>query len=270
MKTLEEPRIEKPPEVRALQPKSAAPPKPPETPGISRSRRYAVPSESSLWTFLPMSVVTLLTAAYVTARFVPIEEPVKEITVELSDIEGVKSEPPPLGEPNAPSDGLPPQPEPIPPPPDAESTPPPPLEKPEFELPEPAPTPRPKPLQEKPGSRPERTPSPKHTAAPAHAKPAAPRGVPNGKTASRGGSKGDFTATPHPKYDGVSLARRYHGVGEVLITYENGRISAVKMSRSTGVSYLDSRTTTWVRSRYKLKPGVSGKAKFTISWILPK
>ncbi|HEY5895814.1 MAG TPA: hypothetical protein VIT91_21550 [Chthoniobacterales bacterium] len=268
METLQEPEIRKPPQ---SQPQARLP-EPPKSPA-PRQRRYSAPRDGSFWGFLPVSVITLFTAAYVTARFAPVEEPVKEITVELNDIDAVENEPPPLGESDAPKEELPPQPEPTPPPAEPDPTPPPPpVEKPEFELPEPAPTPAatPKPVQEKPKPKPEKPKiAPKPTTAPA-ASTAVKKGVPNGKVGGRGGSKGDFLATPRPQYDGVSLLRRYQGVGEVLIAYENGRITSVVMARSTGVSYLDSRTTTWVKNRYKVKPGVSGRATFSISWTLPK
>lgn len=82
----------------------------------------------------------------------------------------------------------------------------------------------------------------------------------------RGGSRGDFISTPHPEYDSTSLERRYQGIGTALIIYSEGRILSVEMSQSTGVPYLDSRTTVWIKTYWKVKPGVSGRAILPITW----
>ncbi len=86
----------------------------------------------------------------------------------------------------------------------------------------------------------------------------------------RGGSRGDFIATPKPQYDATALQRHYQGSGDVLIVYANGAIVSVEMTRGTGVSYLDAKTTSHVKSNYRVKAGASGRATFSINWTLPR
>jgi outer membrane biosynthesis protein TonB len=181
-------------------------------------------------------------------------------------------------------------------PPPAPTTPPPPKPEAEFIEPSPiiekapAPEPRPEPAQEPPPPRneaqpqedikkavppplPKPKPSPNTAVKPAKsALPQTPStpGSPAGVKGGRGGTHGDFVATPHPVYDTIAQQRGYQGTGEVLIIYQNGAIAAVTMKQSTGVSYLDSRTTSWVKARYRVKPGASGQATFKITWVLPR
>jgi len=257
----------------------------------SISHRYGVPSDFSIWIYLPLSLAFFGFTPFVIARLLPPqEEEVKQMTIEFSDVEGVENEPPPLGLPDAPAEAVapaipeepvaPPEPEPEPepevPPTLPEPAPVPGPEPVEQALPEP-PKPTPPPIKEKPQSKPKAEAKPKPLSAP---KPktgpasvptadAPPRGVSNGSDGGRGGSRGDFIAAPPLQYDRISLARRYTGRGEVTITYSDGKITNVAMSRSTGVSYLDSYTTTTVKRSYKVKKGVSGKAKFNINYSLP-
>lgn len=259
-----------------------------QTPGAAKpppaaTYRYHVPKEFSLWAYLPVSLAFFAVSPLVIAKLVPHqEEEIKQITIEFADIEGAENEPPPLGEPDAPLEPVvEPEPEPVPAEPEPVLPEPEPVPLPVE--PEPAlPQPDPEPVKESPPEPAKPAPPPVKETPPAPApkinkpaekKPAkapATRGVPTGVPGGRGGSKGDFIATPTIQYDRVSLARRYEGSGEVVITYNNGRIVDVAMSKSTGVSYLDTRTTTWVKRNYRVKSGVSGKAKFNIAWRLPK
>jgi outer membrane biosynthesis protein TonB len=165
-----------------------------------------------------------------------------------------------------------------------ELLPPPPPAPPEFVAPTPVPEPTATPLPSPPPPKPEVL---KKPALPKIVKPAPkavsaensiaqtaptsqpPAGSPVGVAGGRGGSHGDFVATPHPAYDTIAQQRGYEGVGDVLITYQDGAITAVTMTKSTGVSYLDTRTTIWVKTRYRVKPGTSGQAAFKITWVLP-
>lgn len=231
---------------------------------------YPFPRERPFSVYLGLSLALLTAGVFWSHEFFHVDPPVKTVEVDLSDIAAVPGEPPPKGDTAAPSNpALQPVPEPTP---EAtpEPTPPPPVEKPEFIKPEPVPAPQPLPPKPKVA---EVHPSQLRPSAPhpAIASPAsvAVHGTPSGVAGGRGGSKGDFIATPKPQYDLVALQRHYQGSGDVLITYANGAIVSVEMTRSTGNSYLDAKTTSHVRNNYRVKPGVSGKAKFSIYWTLP-
>jgi outer membrane biosynthesis protein TonB len=225
--------------------------------------------ESPLWPFLLLSLALFAAGEVVLGFVIHSEPPPKFVEVDLSDLQGVKDELPPPGEPSASPAAKPvstpaPTPQPTPEPtPEPTPTPPPPAATPEFVKPEPSVQPRPSP-KPRPRSR-----APRHeaTTAPGPTQSAQTgRGSPTGKTGGAGGSKGDFIATPHPEYDSTALERRYQGSGAALITYANGQIIAAEMTRSTGVPYLDSRTTAWIKRYWKVKPGVSGRAILPISW----
>ena len=169
-----------------------------------------------------------------------------------------------------------PMPEPMPevqPPPDPAPT----FVVPEEKKPEPKPEPpkeKPKPVvKSKP--RPA-APTPATTTAPANG-PAGSgiagakvgvRGSPGGVAGGRGGGRGDFISTPSPQYDATAKERRYQGRGMFLIQYENGSITSVSTIESTGVPYLDARTITHVKLRYRVKAGVSGAVRLPIVWQL--
>lgn len=207
------------------------------------------------------------------------------IEVDLG-VEGVENEPPPLGEPDAGAGEV--QPEPIPPEPEMQQPEPmpepvpeepvveqvpPPDPAPTFVVPEEAPPPpKPKPVVSAP-------PKPNKPAPPApRAASAAPagdgvagarpgtRGSPIGQPGGRGGGRGDFISMPPPQYDETARQRNYQGRGMFSITYEDGRIISVSALQSTGVPYLDARTIAWVKSRYRVKSGASGTARFPIVW----
>ena len=237
------------------------------------STSYGLPPERPFWMFLGGSATVLALAVLGYGLMFRPEPPPAIVEVDLSDIAAVPGEPPPKGDAAAPVEPTPaPTPE-ATPEPTPEPTPPPPVEKPEFVKPEPVPTPPPKPkaVAARPPEPPRasRPPTPPRPVAAAPA-PAAVRGTSSGVVGGRGGSKGDFTATPHPQYDLTATQRHYQGSGSVLITYSNGAIVSVEMSQSTGVSYLDSKTVSWVKSMYRVKPGVSGRASFNIAWTLPR
>lgn len=239
---------------------------------------YALPSERPFWAFLGGSAAILaLTVIGYGAAFRPEPAP-KVVEIELNDINAVPGEPPPKGDSaEAPPEPTPQaEPEPTPEPePEPTPEPPPPEEKPEFIKPEIVPTPpppKPKPAVTRPPQ-----PSPRPLTPPAPAtqpraagSPGVTRGTASGVAGGRGGSKGDFLSTPKPQYDLTALQRHYQGSGEVLITYSGGSIVSVSMTRSTGVPYLDSKTTAHVKSNYRVKPGASGKATFNITWNLPR
>jgi outer membrane biosynthesis protein TonB len=234
---------------------------------------YPLPRERPLSVYLGLSLVLLTAGTFWSREFFHVDPPPKTVEIDLSDIAAVPGEPPPKGDTAAPTEPAPqPTPE-LTPEPTPEPTPPPPVEKPEFVKPEPVPTPPPalpKPRVAAVHPPQPRPPAP-HPARPAPAPVSSGvRGTPSGVAGGRGGSKGDFIATPHPEYDNVATQRHYQGQGEVLISYANGELTSVEMSQTTGVSYLDSRTISWVRSRYRVKPGVSGRATFHIAWVLPR
>jgi len=244
---------------------------------VEKSHVYNVPKELPFPVFFFLSLAVLFGAAEVVSRITPKEEIIKTVSVELASIEGLPDEPPPLGEPDAlPQDQLvqtppveevipePPKPEPIPEP-EIAPVPPPVAEFVEPEPPKPEP---PKPVELK-KAEPVK-PKVEKVASVAKAPAAPPIGSPSGVVGGRGGSHGDFLATPHPSYDAVAQQRGYQGQGEVLITYDNGSILSVQMLQSTGVPYRDNRTTYWVKTKYRVKAGVSGKAKFNITWALPR
>jgi outer membrane biosynthesis protein TonB len=253
----------------------------------SQTWQYRVPKESSLTWFVAASLV-FFAGALLLSNLIPRTELPPMIEVDLG-FEGVENEPPPLGEPDAGGGDVQPEPPREP-------------EKPEMQQPEP---PAPEPIPEEPvveqPPAPEPTPSfvvpeevtppppPKPVAAksirpskPAPLRPQASapagsgiagaktgvRGSPVGQPGGRGGSRGDFISTPHPQYDATSRQRGYQGRGVFLISYQNGRIVSVTTQQSTGVSYLDARTIAWVKSRFRVKSGVSGEVRFPITWQL--
>ena len=222
---------------------------------------YTLPSERPFWMFLAGSAVTFALATVGYSVVFRAEPPPKVMEVELADIAAVPGEPPPKSE-------APPEPT---PPPEPEATPepppePPPEEKPEFVKPEPTPPPpKPRVIAPRPPPPAPHPPAPVNKVAPLPV-----RGLTIGAPAARGGGRGDFIATPKPQYDITALQRHYQGSGDVLITYQNGSIVSVEMTRSTGVAYLDSKTTSHVKSNYRVKPGASGKGSFSIKWELPR
>jgi protein TonB len=175
---------------------------------------------------------------------------------------------------------------PIPPPP---VTPPPELATPEPPPPEPIPEP-PKPQFIVPEERPIATPRPHVAAATPREHPhhttitpsttatsagdgaptgkAGTRGSPGGQAGSHGGSRGDFISTPQPQYDEVARQRGYQGRTVVIIHYTGGAIVAVSVEQSSGIPYLDARTTSWISSRWRVKPGASGNIPQTVTWQL--
>jgi TonB family protein len=61
------------------------------------------------------------------------------------------------------------------------------------------------------------------------------------------------------------LARRYEGSGKARIIVSNGTIVSVSVVQSSGISYLDSKAATWIRSRWKPAPGTQGT--FTLPFV---
>ena len=94
------------------------------------------------------------------------------------------------------------------------------------------------------------------------------KGSPGGVAGGRGGGRGDFISTPSPQYDSTARERRYEGRGTFLIVYEAGRVVSVSAIQSTGVPYLDARTIAHVKTRYRVKAGVSGTVRLPIVWQL--
>ena len=246
--------------------------------------RYPVSKEASLAWFLGISVMLFLTATFVAVLLPPKDKLPPMIEVDLG-IDGVENEPPPLGEPEAGAGE--PQPEPEKPPEMQEPEPEPVPEEPVVETPvsEPAPTfivpeeEKPKPPEPKPLTKPKPKPAkPVANVSQTQAAPAAGsgiagansgvRGSPGGVPGGRGGGRGDFISTPHPQYDTTARERRYEGRGMFLITYQSGRIVSVSTIQSTGVAYLDAKTIAHVRSRFRVKSGVSGSARLPIVWRL--
>lgn len=224
---------------------------------------YSLPSERPFWVFLAGSALTFALATVGYSVVFRAEPPPKIMEVELADIAAMPGQPPPP--PAEPTPEPTPEPEATPEPTPA----PPPEEKPEFAKPEPevkpTPTPPPKPKAARPPQPSPRPPAPVNAPAPAPV-----RTVAAAPPAAKTGGRGDFVATPKPQYDVTALQRHYQGSGDVLITYANGSIVSVEMTRSTGVSYLDSKTTSHVKSNYRVKAGASGKARFSINWVLPR
>jgi periplasmic protein TonB len=252
-----------------------------------RAWKYQVPKESSLGWFLAISLMLFASAFFLTVVFPPKDTLPPMIEVDLG-IEGVENEPPPLGEPEAGAGEVKPEPPP----------------EPEMKEPQPVPEPEPEPIPEEPVVVPqeptpkfvvpEETPPPpppkpvvksqpkpkRPDLAELRTQPAAPagsgitnasagvRGSPGGVVGGQGGGRGDFISTPHPQYNSTARQRRYEGRGVFLITYLNGRIISVEAIQSTGVPYLDARTIAHVKTRYRVKPGVSGSARLPISWQL--
>lgn len=224
--------------------------------------------DDPFWLFVLISLACFGFAVYV-GSLKPKEEPLKIVEVDLG-IDGDPNEPPPLGEPDAPAEPTPEMtPEPTP-----EPTPPPEPEKPEFVKPEEDMTPAPTPAATPATTPAPRKAPPKPSAAPRPVKttgigtPGATRGVPTGVVGGRGGSRSDFIAMPRAEYDYTAIQRKYQGSATLRITYSNGHIDLVEVSSSTGVPYLDSRSVSWVKGNWKVKPGSSGKVTLPITWQL--
>jgi len=254
----------------------------------SSNWQYHVPKESSLAWFIAISLILFTSALFLSAWLPRGAELPPLIEVDLG-IEGVENEPPPLGEPDAGAGEQLTEPE----------------KPPEMQQPEPAPVPEPipeEPVVEQPPQPdpapsfvvpeevpPPPAPSPVAKAVVKPAKPVAPaprpqssapadsdvagakagvRGSPIGQPGGRGGGRADFISMPHPQYDATARQRGYKGRGMFLITYQDGRIVSVTTSQSTGTPYLDARTVAWVKSRFRVKSGASGSARFPIVWQL--
>gem|GEM_PF-3306942 len=252
--------------------------------------QYPVEPERPLWVFVLISLLLFSAGVALSALIHPPELP-PVMEVDLAPVDALDK--PPLGEPDAGASPTPaPTPQPTPeetPQPTPEPTPPPtpeptPQATPDFEKPEPTPTPTPKP-------QPTPTPHPvvKTTAKPVKnskpAKPAAqqqasnttnnnpnakagPKGIATGKAGGKGGSRSDLIFAPDPGYDHLAIERRYQGTGTFVIHYENGVIIGVDIGSSTGISYLDSRTVNWIKSKFKMKPGSSGSFSYRWTWRL--
>lgn len=207
------------------------------------------------------------------------------VRTDLDFLEGIETEPPPLGDPNAGA----PAPEPTPTPPEPPKPPKPPEPEPEPEPP-PPPPPEPTPEFPKPEEKPPATPPPKPKAV---AKPAAtpraivanpktapagtgsgesdnpnakpgPKGVPGGVPGGRGGQKGGFISRPDMPIDNMIVSRKYFGRGTARVVCANGSIVSVEMSKSIGFSYCDNKAVQWIRSRWKPAPGTNGTFSFPI------
>ncbi|MGC3989897.1 MAG: hypothetical protein QM796_09515 [Chthoniobacteraceae bacterium] len=76
----------------------------------------------------------------------------------------------------------------------------------------------------------------------------------------------DFTAMPPPEYDHVALQNHYQGRGVFQIDYKNGAITEVTLVKSTGNSFLDIRSISWIKTHFRLKQGVSGAALLPLTW----
>ncbi len=263
-------------------------------------RSYWLPRDQPFTVFLLLSVVLFAASAGLAFLIPPETKLPPMIEVDLG-VDGVEIEPPPLGEPDAGLGELKPAPEeievtpaplePVPAPDPAEPVPemleevaPPIQPEPEFTVPEEKPIPKAAPkakAQPKSTAKPVQAPRTVETGRVAAAAPnGAPvgsgettgrtgiRGSPTGTAGGRGGGRGDFTSTPHPQYDPTARQRAYEGRGIFLIVYSGGRIVSVSTQQSTGVPYLDARTISWIKSRWRVKSGVSGSGRLPITWRL--
>jgi protein TonB len=255
---------------------------------------YWLPREQPFAIFLFLSTA-LFAASVGFALLLPAREKLPPLIEVDLGVEGIENEPPPLGEPDAgvgevapevpaPEEppAAPPEPEPTPEPepePEIQEETPPTPPQPEFTVPEEKPvavaTPKPKPkakIAAKPAGPPKAetvqrtTPAGGPAGSGATTGNAGVRGSPTGVAGGRGGGRGDFVSTPHPQYDATAKQRGYEGRGTFLITYSNGRITSVSVHQSTGVGYLDSRTISWIKSRWRVKSGASGSGRLPITW----
>ncbi|HEY5751908.1 MAG TPA: hypothetical protein VIT21_02060 [Chthoniobacterales bacterium] len=228
--------------------------------------------------FLIASITLHVGALFVAAYLVPVEPPIEAESVEL-EIEGAPDEPPSLGT-NDEETGPPPEPEEAPtPPPVPEDTPPPPPVPSDFDVPEekPTPAPTPKPAAPKPQVTPAKTPGP---ATAPKVNPNARPGAVKGVDASRGGvaggtgaykssgsgGKADFSATPNMTIP-YNLRQRlsgFKGSAAALISYSNGSITSVAITRSSGSAPLDAAIVRHVKGNYRVKAGRTGKANLPI------
>lgn len=259
---------------------------------VARSS-YALPAERALWPWLVASLA-VLTLGFLSAFWWPQEPalpPMVEVELGLDLAEAPQSAPMvAVAEPVPAPESLPPPVEemPVPEPPPPAPTPEPLPAKPaEFVVPEPAaPAPMATPS---PTPAPRATPRPlakpavaERRAEPRPAEPTAVRATPGsarppisggggsptvGQRAGAG-NRSDFIRTPQPEYDATARQRNYQGRGVFTIRYANGGITSVAVAQSTGIPYLDARTTAWIQSRWRVKGGSSGAVSLPVRWQL--
>ena len=243
---------------------------------------FEAQGELPFWVFLLISAA-VFAAGVMLGTFIRPEPLI--VRTDLEYIEGIESEAPPLGEPDAgaaaPEQPTPPEPEPPPPQepepvPVSEPEPPPPEPEPELkpdfpeqkkEVPTPLP-PAPNPKRPyKPSLASSSPVVPKKNTgversggenAAANAK-AGPRGVPAGVPNGKGGQKGGFLSRPHMPIDNMIITRKWFGRGTASVTCADGRITGVEITSSTGFPYCDKRAQAWILAQWKCAPGTTGR-----------
>jgi protein TonB len=172
----------------------------------------------------------------------------------------------------------PPDPTPVVTPPPPEPVPEPPLDVPEKEpeiiipVPEPKPTPPPRAVQK---PRPEK-PAPARPAAPARAAGDGSSVVPgNDATTARAsagalGAKPGYLRNPHPAYPEDARAAGQQGTVMLYVRVdEQGRVVAVRVTRSSGFASLDERARSTVASQWAFKPAKSGGVPIASDVVIP-
>ena len=212
------------------------------------------------------------------AQFEPVEFEVEaaNASVEVSlvaalpaeESEPVMETPPPEPEP------LPPEPEPVIPPPVAEP-PPPPVKPPEMTLPEPTPVQPPKPKRvDPPKAEPKKLPpKPQPVArpvgdgsAPVPGKDATTAQAASGAVSSKPG----YLSNPHPAYPEAARAAKQQGVVSLKISVDaTGRVTGVRITRSSGFPLLDERAQSTVSQRWRFKPARSGGVLVATEVVVP-
>lgn len=174
----------------------------------------------------------------------------------------------------------PPPPEPPPPEPPKPEPPPPPVmipeKPPEVTVPEPEPIPEPKPT---PPPRPVQKPKPEKRVKPKPAPRASGDGsseIPgNDATTARAsagalGAKPSYLRNPHPSYPEDARAAGQQGTVMLYVKVDaNGRVLAVRITRSSGFSSLDERARSVVAGQWSFKPAKAGGVAVSSDIIIP-
>lgn len=206
---------------------------------------------------------------------VPVEFGVElaESSVEVSLVAALPAEEPaPVVE--TPPEPVPLPPAPVPEPPPVESPPPEPVARPAMTVPEPEP---PKVVRrEKPRAEPQPAPKPR-AAAPA-ARPigdgssAVPGRDATTAVAAAGAAsvKPSYLRNPHPVYPEAARAARQQGTVMLQVRVdEQGKVSGIRVSRSSGFPLLDESARSTVAERWKFRPAKAGGVPVASNVTIP-